>query len=120
MPRVGEPQAKCGRKHVPIAPLQRLQQLDDSADVVLAIQRLDRKRGARVPAEVTGVFLLNVQAIAKHDGRQVSRCRCAVDWTPKSRSKQAWQVAGMIDMGVRKDDGIELPWSASEVAILGI
>ena len=105
---VCESQTECGRKLVPVGTFERLEQLDRSADVVFAVERLDGRTVAadvaRVESrQVASVFLLDVQAVAEHDGRQVGGRRRAIDGPAKPGSKQPGEIAAMVDVGVRKD-----------------
>ena len=103
MAGVGEAEPQGGRKFVPVGSFEWLEQLDDAADVVLAIKRFDGGpigRATAVALEVAGILLLDMQAVAEHDGGQVGRRRRTVNRTPKTGPKQAREIAAMVDVGM--------------------
>ena len=103
MPRIREPQAERGRKFVPIGALEWIQQIDGSADVLFAVEGRDGRpwscsSASVMNTQVARVFLLDVQAVAKHDGRQVGRSRRAIDRAAKTRAKEAGKIAAVVDV----------------------
>ena len=55
-----------------------------------------------------GFFLLQPGGIRQHHAQQVGGAGGAVDWAPESLFREQRQVAGVVDMPVAEDDGVEV------------
>src|SRR5262245_330766 len=64
------------------------------------------------------VFLLDVHAVEQHDVGDVGRCVGAEDRSPVAATEKTRQIAAVIDVRMREDDGIEMRRIVKEVLVL--
>ena len=110
MPGIVKDNGHAGGQLRGLGIVQRLEQPDRFASIVLIIQRLDavlpRPSGlARTPLRF---HLLDVGGVEQHDLSQVARGRSGVDRPGVSLLDQAGDPAGVIDMSVREQHEIQL------------
>ena len=55
------------------------------------------------------IFFLQVAGVGQNDSAEIDRGRRSVDGSAKSLFDQARNPAAVIEVGVREDDGINLP-----------
>jgi hypothetical protein len=87
-----------------------------AVDLLQAVQRVAarvQRQGRRVLRETVpvgegGVFFLDVTAVRQQDGAQVPRAGGGMHPAPEALARQQWQVAAVVEVGVRQDDGVDL------------
>ena len=85
-----------------------LEQLQGLGGVVGGVQRFSRVvLGVPHPVGVVGLLLLEVAAVGQDHPSQAARALGAVDGASKAEPLQPWQVAAVIDVGVRQHDRID-------------
>lgn len=83
----------------------RLEELQAALGVPLRIERLCRMVfGKALPVGVVGFFFLQVTRIRQQDAAQVACCGGAEDPAAKTVAHQQWQVAAVVEVGVREYD----------------
>ena len=53
------------------------------------------------------IALLDISAVVQHDIREITRCTSSIDFSPKAVPDEIGQIAGVIDVSMRKHDGID-------------
>ena len=100
---------KSGESSCHSLKLQRLKQFQQAVDILVVVERLDR-RVSRL--ELAGEILRRLRAelrgVEEHELGDVGGRRRAEDRLAKAHAIQAGQVAAVIDVGVREDHRIEL------------
>src|SRR5205823_4323591 len=89
--------------------------------VATIIKRLDfRLALIAVAIEVERVFFLDLGGIAQHDRRQGARGGRAKDRSRVALTNQIRKVAAMIEVGVTKDDDIDVFGAKRECAVAAL
>ena len=87
--------------------------------VLLGVKRQCRTVfGVAVFVGKVGILFLNVPTVWQQDAAQITCARRAVDFALKAISCQEWQVAAVVQMGVRQNDGVDVfGWGRARVPI---
>ena len=76
------------------------------------LKRVERQRGmvfrVAVPVGVLGLFLLEITAVRQQDAAQGTRSRRAVDLTTVAVTHEQRDIAGMVQVRVREQDGVDV------------
>ncbi len=105
MERDGEP----GADLAPLAVAQRDEEPQGRHRVGLRVERLSGGGMLRVAAlvRVACLLLLQLPGVGQQQVREVARRGCAVDGAAEAVAREERQRAGVVDMSVGEDDGVD-------------
>jgi len=115
---VAEADAEFGGDLFPSVVGDGLDHFNDASDISFVIEGESlATAGGEVLVEVEGVFLLDVGGVVEHDFGDVESRRSAEDGAGETGFDESGEIAAVVDVGVREDDGVEVAGVAGELFV---